>query len=44
MARRCIICDKGTAFGNQRSHAENKTGAAGSLIFRRPHHLSRQST
>ncbi|NLL42010.1 MAG: 50S ribosomal protein L28 [Firmicutes bacterium] len=25
MARRCVICDKGTAFGNYRSHAENKT-------------------
>ncbi|MDI9485756.1 MAG: 50S ribosomal protein L28 [Bacillota bacterium] len=25
MARRCVICDKGTAFGNNRSHAENKT-------------------
>ncbi|HHT74366.1 MAG TPA: 50S ribosomal protein L28 [Firmicutes bacterium] len=25
MARRCIICDKGTVTGNNRSHAENKT-------------------
>ncbi|NMB20110.1 MAG: 50S ribosomal protein L28 [Firmicutes bacterium] len=24
MARRCVICDKGTVFGNLRSHAENK--------------------
>ncbi|NLL47905.1 MAG: 50S ribosomal protein L28 [Firmicutes bacterium] len=24
MARRCVICDKGTLFGNLRSHAENK--------------------
>ncbi|HBG02080.1 MAG TPA: 50S ribosomal protein L28 [Firmicutes bacterium] len=24
MARRCVICDKGTIFGNLRSHAENK--------------------
>lgn len=25
MARKCIVCDKGTAFGNTRSHALNKT-------------------
>lgn len=25
MARRCIVCDKGTATGNLRSHAENKS-------------------
>ena len=25
MARRCIVCDKGTVFGNTRSHAMNKT-------------------
>lgn len=25
MARRCVICDKHTRTGNQRSHAENKT-------------------
>lgn len=25
MARRCIVCDKHTATGNQRSHALNKT-------------------
>ncbi len=25
MARRCVVCDKGTAFGNNRSHALNKT-------------------
>ncbi len=24
MARRCVVCDKGTLFGNLRSHAENK--------------------
>lgn len=24
MARRCVICDKGTVSGNKRSHAENK--------------------
>ena len=25
MARRCIVCDKGTVFGNTRSHAMNKS-------------------
>ncbi|NLJ74684.1 MAG: 50S ribosomal protein L28 [Firmicutes bacterium] len=25
MARRCIICDRGTKMGNLRSHAENKS-------------------
>ncbi|NLM26145.1 MAG: 50S ribosomal protein L28 [Firmicutes bacterium] len=25
MARRCIVCDKGTQTGNNRSHALNKT-------------------
>lgn len=25
MARRCIVCDKGTRFGNRRSHALNTT-------------------
>ena len=25
MARRCIVCDRGSVSGNQRSHAENKT-------------------
>ncbi len=25
MARKCIVCDKGTQFGNNRSHAMNKT-------------------
>ncbi len=25
MARRCIVCDKHTQTGNQRSHAMNKT-------------------
>jgi len=25
MARKCIVCNKGTVFGNNRSHALNKT-------------------